>query len=99
MISAGALTAAGLPRIQALLAEMREDGIDPSSETGARALDLWFCQPTDRTCSQRGCNHRLRRFEVLNGAVGGNAPECWPCTEARLRRIAAASDQRPRLAR
>lgn len=99
MIPAGTLTAAGLPRVRTLLAEMREDGIDAGSELGGRALDLWLSTPTDQACSQRGCFARLRRFEVLNGVVGGHTPECWPCTAARVRRIEAATTDKPRLAR
>lgn len=95
----GDVTAAGLPRISALLAEMREEGIDPSSETGERALELWFGAATDQACAARGCHNRLRRFEVLNGSIAGNLPECWPCTAARIRRIEAATTDRPRLAR
>lgn len=99
MIQAGRLSGAGIPRIADVLAELREERIDIGSELAKDALDLWFNAPTDRYCSARGCRNPLRRFEVLNGHIAANPAECWPCTEARIRRIKAATDGQPRYAR
>lgn len=87
------LTALGLPKLASVLAELREEEIDPTSETGRRTLELWFGAPTEQVCRRAGCATPLRRFEVLNGGT------CWPCTEHEIRRIAATRGDSPRYAR
>lgn len=92
-------TPAGLPRLSALLDELHEDGIDATSDTGRRALELWLGNPTGKLCSHGGCQNELRRFEVLNSTLGGRRPECWPHTLVHVQRIEAAAAAKSTFAR
>ena len=62
--SVATLAADAAPRISALLAELREEGIEPGSDLGESAIRLWLNAPTGERCR---CGAPLARYERLNG--------------------------------
>lgn len=72
----GTVVVSAVGSINELLRQFREDGVDPSSSMGNRAIHVWLGTFTDRFCT---CGERIRHFERLNG-------RCERCRLQHLRR-------------